>query len=89
MQVGVILGNVKYNGPHIFSRYRSDDASQKNHTTEAERSRRFIETARELGADETGEEFNRAFKKIVPLRLGKTAKVKSKGSPKEINKAKE
>jgi hypothetical protein len=33
--------------------------------TEEERSRRFVETARELGVDETGKDFERAFKKIV------------------------
>ena len=27
---------------------------------------RFIETAREVGVDETGKEFERAMKKIVP-----------------------
>jgi hypothetical protein len=37
----------------------------KNLITEDERSRRFIETARELGVDETGKDFERAFKKIV------------------------
>jgi hypothetical protein len=46
---------------------------QKNHMSEAERSHRFKETARELKADETGESFERAFKKIVPPRRpGKT-----------------
>jgi len=29
-------------------------------------SRRFVEKARELGADESGEAFERGFKKIVP-----------------------
>jgi hypothetical protein len=29
-------------------------------------SERFIETARELGADDSGEKFERAFKKVVP-----------------------
>jgi len=31
-----------------------------------EQSKRFIETARHIGADETGEAFRRAFEKIVP-----------------------
>jgi hypothetical protein len=47
----------------------------KNSITEEERSRRFIETARELGADETGKKFERAFKKIVrpkPQKKGST-----------------
>lgn len=33
-----------------------------------EQSKRFVETARELEADETGEAFRRAFEKIVPSR---------------------
>jgi hypothetical protein len=35
-----------------------------------EQSKRFIETARQLEADETGEAFRRAFKKIVRVRVG-------------------
>ncbi len=31
-------------------------------------SKRFVETAREIGADESGEEFRRAFEKIVPSK---------------------
>jgi hypothetical protein len=31
-----------------------------------EQSKRFIETARELEADESGEAFRRAFEKIIP-----------------------
>jgi hypothetical protein len=34
--------------------------------TVAAQKKRFIETARQLGADETGEAFERAFKKAVP-----------------------
>jgi len=45
--------------------------ARKNQITEAERSRRFKETARELEADETGESFERAFKKIVPPKKPK------------------
>jgi hypothetical protein len=33
-----------------------------------EQSRRFIETAREIGTDESPEAFERAFKKIVPRK---------------------
>ena len=29
---------------------------------------RFIETARQLGADETGERFEKAFERLVPAR---------------------
>jgi hypothetical protein len=50
--------------------------AKKNPITEAERSRRFVETARELEADETGEAFERALKKIVPPK-------KLKNEPKE------
>ena len=33
-----------------------------------EQSKRFVETAREIGTDETGEAFRRAFEKIVPRK---------------------
>ncbi|MGE0652188.1 MAG: hypothetical protein AB7P12_10610, partial [Alphaproteobacteria bacterium] len=33
---------------------------------EKSQSERFVEKAKELGADESGEAFERAFKKIVP-----------------------
>jgi hypothetical protein len=37
--------------------------------TDKEQSERFKQTARELGADESGAEFDRAFKKIAkPIR---------------------
>lgn len=46
-----------------------------------EQSRRFVETARELEADETGESFERAFKEIVPPKTGTTrSKQKSDSS---------
>lgn len=35
---------------------------------------RFVEAAREVGADETGKEFERAFRKIVPPKLPGKAK---------------
>lgn len=31
-----------------------------------EQSERFIETARKYGTDETGKEFERVFKKVIP-----------------------
>jgi hypothetical protein len=34
--------------------------------SEKEQSKRFKETAREVGADESGNAFERAFKKLVP-----------------------
>jgi hypothetical protein len=33
-----------------------------------EQSKRFIEAARQIEADETGEAFRRAFEKIVPVK---------------------
>jgi hypothetical protein len=33
-----------------------------------EQSKRFVDTARQIEADETGEAFRRAFEKIVPRR---------------------
>jgi hypothetical protein len=35
-----------------------------------EQSRRFVEAARQIEADETGEAFDRAFRKIVPPKSG-------------------
>jgi uncharacterized membrane protein len=40
------------------------ETSQK--PDDPEQSRRFIEAARQIEADETGEAFRRAFEKIVP-----------------------
>jgi hypothetical protein len=42
------------------TRDRSAEEAQK------EQSERFIETAREIGMDESGKEFERALKKIAP-----------------------
>jgi len=36
--------------------------------TQTEQSERFIETARQLGVDESGEEFERAVKILLPER---------------------
>ena len=38
-----------------------------------EQSRRFEEKARELGADESGKFFERAFKAVLPKRKGRSA----------------
>lgn len=43
---------------------------QEDQKAQAER---FIETARQHGADESGEEFERVFKKIVPEKRGVSA----------------
>jgi hypothetical protein len=42
--------------------------------TKAEQSERFKETARELGTDETGRSFERAFDKIMPKRHRREAR---------------
>jgi hypothetical protein len=39
--------------------------SKKPKLTDAERHRRFVETAREIGASEDGRAFDRAFKAIT------------------------
>lgn len=36
--------------------------------TDKEQYARFVETARKLGVDESGESFERAFEKVVPPR---------------------
>lgn len=43
-------------------------AKPKPKMTDKEQSERFKETARELGVDESGKEFERALEKIVPRR---------------------
>ena len=42
--------------------------AKKNPITEAERSRRFVEKAKEIGADESTEGFDRVFEKMMPAR---------------------
>jgi hypothetical protein len=41
-------------------------AKPKPNLTDKKQSERFIETARELGADESGGRFDSAFRKLVP-----------------------
>jgi hypothetical protein len=43
-------------------------AKPKPKFTDKAQSERFIETARKLGVEETGEAFERAFEKIVPVK---------------------
>jgi hypothetical protein len=38
--------------------------------TDKEQSERFIETARALGVDESGKEFNKTFNKIISSKIG-------------------
>jgi hypothetical protein len=46
---------------------------QASKCDDPEQSKRFIETAREIGADESGEEFRKALKKIAPPKKRKFA----------------
>jgi hypothetical protein len=48
---------------------------KKETITDAERAKRVRETAREIGADATREQFERAFKKIVPPKQQKRKSV--------------
>jgi uncharacterized protein (DUF1778 family) len=41
-----------------------------------EQSKRFIDAALEAGPDETGEAFERAFKRVAPMKSRKNAKTK-------------
>jgi hypothetical protein len=43
----------------------TDGGKKTQEKTQAER---FIETAREIGVDETGQEFERAMRKVAPPR---------------------
>lgn len=47
-------------------------AKPKRKQDDKAQSKRFIEKARETEADETGEDFERAFKKIVPPKKPKS-----------------
>jgi hypothetical protein len=46
--------------------------------TDKAQSERFIETARKLGVEETGEEFERTFKKIAPPKTRSSGQIPSK-----------
>ncbi len=46
----------------------------KPQAASAAQHKRFVEAAREAGADETGAEFERLFRKIVPPKLPGKAK---------------
>lgn len=49
---------------------------------DSDQARRFAEAAREIGADETGEAFERAFKAIVPAKPHPPVKAKPKSKRK-------
>jgi hypothetical protein len=44
---------------------------KKQKATDKRQSERFLETARKLGADQSMEDFERAFKKIAPAQVAK------------------
>lgn len=48
--------------------------SQKPASSDAEQSKRFIETAKEVGADQDEKALERALKKIAPLKSGSLPK---------------
>jgi hypothetical protein len=50
----------------------TDKKKSKPRQDDPEQSKRFVEMARELGRDETGEEFERAFKKVAPAKRAST-----------------
>jgi|GEM_PF-4412837 len=52
-------------------------ANAKPKFTDKAESERFIEAARELGIEETGEAFERAFKKVAPPKSGAIQKIKN------------
>jgi hypothetical protein len=43
-------------------------AAKRKPKADKEQARRFAEAARKIGADESGEAFERAFKRIVPAK---------------------
>jgi len=45
--------------------------SKKRMLSPTEQSARFIETAKQIGTDESGKKFEKAFKKIVPRQKPK------------------
>jgi hypothetical protein len=47
---------------------------EKPKQDDAEQSKRFIDTAREIGADETKEGADRAFKKVAPSKPAKAGR---------------
>jgi len=51
----------------------SASKSKKPKEAQKVQSARFIETARKIGVDESGKEFERAIKVIVPPRRAKTS----------------
>lgn len=54
----------------------------KTKAKDTEQSKRFIEKAREIKADESGEAFERAFEKIVPEKKPEAIATPSNARPK-------
>jgi hypothetical protein len=52
-------------------------AERKPKLTDAERHKRFVEMAKEVGASDKPEDFERAFKKVTPRREGRQKSGKS------------
>lgn len=50
------------------SKARASPRKPKKASSEKTQRERFIETARAIGVDETGKEFEGALKKVVPLK---------------------
>jgi hypothetical protein len=53
---------------------RSARKPPKPKLTDAERHKRFVDMAREVGASEDAKDFEKAFKRVVPSKYKKTAK---------------
>lgn len=53
----------------------------KAELTDAERHKRFVELAREVGADESAESFNRAFDKVVSKPTRQQSKKRRRSLP--------
>ena len=51
--------------------------ARKTQMTEAERSRRFVATAKEIGGEESTEAFDRVFEKILPAKRAPAKPLKS------------
>lgn len=52
-----------------FAKRPAKTAKKKTQETHETQKERFIKAARSIGVDESGKEFDRALKKIVPPRM--------------------
>ena len=53
------------------ARSSTKPAKAKKKAKEKTQRERFIEAAREIGVDETGKEFERLFRKVIPPQRGR------------------